>query len=557
MKVTGASRSPHDQPGTRAGGDLCQTVEGLTTRDRIVNRGGTVSAWMQFGRKPVSHDMHRRIDQLFREVADKGLSRRQMMQRAAVLGISGSALTVAFLQKSRDAIAQGAENPLGVDPAAPLDVVIFKGGYRDEYALDNNARYTSLYPDAAITYAGTQRLQEQYQARFVDGNPPDVMDNSGAGNFNNTTLINEGQLADLAPLMEAEAYGQPGVRFADTLTPGSQTDGVFNGSQYVLNYIRSVNAIWYNQALFDQNGWEYPTTWDEMLALCQTIKDAGIAPWTYQGQFPQYIRTPFVQMVWKTGGWDALLKLDNLAEDAWTQDVVRAGLEAWKKLYDQEFILSGTEALTHTEAQSEWLQGKAAFLPCGSWLASEMYQLLATLPEFAMTVKAVPSLTTSDVLPQTAVQSGAGETFIVPAQGRNVTGGMEYLRLLFSREASEFFAENVQSLTVVSGVGEGKDFGSAFTSALQLTSEAGDNTISGARFPGWYADLDEESKNQFGLLMTGQTSVDDMVSTLQDLTDQIRGDDSIPKFTREAPSATPASPQASPAATPAAATPAS
>jgi N-acetylglucosamine transport system substrate-binding protein len=487
-----------------------------------------------------------KIDQLFKEAATTGMSRRQLMQRGAALGIGATALSVAFVQKAHEAVAQGVENPLGVDPDAPLDVVIFKGGYGDDYALDNNTRYNTLYPNATITYAGTQRLQEQYQARFVDGNPPDILDNSGAGNFNNTTLINEGQLADLAPLMEAEAYGQPGVAFKDSLLPGTQDDGVFNGVQHVLNYVYSVNALWYNQALFDTNGWTYPTTWDEMLALCQTIKDAGISPWIYQGQYPQYMRTPYVQMVWKTGGWDALLKLDNLAEDAWTQEPSRKALEALAALYDNDYIMEGTEALTHTESQAEWLNGKAAFIPCGSWLANEMKDLLATLPDFQMVVKAFPSVTAEDVLPQTAIQAAAGETFIVPAQAKNVAGGMEYLRLLFSIEAAEFFAENVQSLTAVKGAGEGKDFGSAFNSALVADSDAGDNKFSGARFPGWYADLDEESKLQFGMLLTGQASVDDVISTLQDLTDQIREDESIPKFTREAP-ASGATPVATPA----------
>lgn len=116
--------------------------------------------------------MNGRIDQLFREVAEKGMSRRQLMQRAAVLGISASALSVALAQVAEVAAAQGAENPLGIDPNAPLDVVVFKGGYGDDYAIANNARFSKLYPNAKLTYAGTQRLQEQYQARFVDGNPP-------------------------------------------------------------------------------------------------------------------------------------------------------------------------------------------------------------------------------------------------------------------------------------------------------------------------------------------------------------------------------------------------
>jgi len=489
----------------------------------------------------VSHDEVRRIDQLFREVADKGMSRRQMIQRAAVLGISASALSVAVASVTQQAAAQGVENPLGVDPTAPLNVVIFKGGYGDDYAIANNERYSSLYPEAEITYAGTDRLQEKYQADFVDGNPPDVMDNSGAGNFNNQTLVSEGQLTDLAPLMEAEAYGQPGVKFADSLDAGTQTEGVYNGIQYVLNYVYNMNGIWHDAALFEANGWEYPTTWDDMFALCQTIKDAGIAPWTYQGQYPQYMRTVFNEVLYKRGGWDAILKLDNLAEDAWTQPAVAEVLAILKRLWDDGFIMEGTEALSHTESQAAWLQGKAAFIPCGTWLENEMKDVLADLPDFKMTINAAPGIDDSDVNPQTAANVSAGEGFIVPT-GANPLGGMEYLRLLFSKEGGQTFSEATKSLTVVTGSAEGLDLGTAFKSAQDGIAAAAGNTFTAlyAR----YADLDEESRFQFGALLTGQTDVETMVSDLQSLTDQIREDDSIEKFNREQPAA--------PAATPAA-----
>ena len=127
-----------------------------------------------------------------------GVGRRDLIKRSAALGLI-SVPTMGFLSACAsggggDNSAEGNEgktsdsNPFGVKKGTKLDVVIFKGGYGDDYAIKNNERFNSIYPNVKITYAGTQRLQEQYQARFVDGNPPDVMDNSGAGNFNNTTL---------------------------------------------------------------------------------------------------------------------------------------------------------------------------------------------------------------------------------------------------------------------------------------------------------------------------------------------------------------------------------
>lgn len=35
----------------------------------------------------------------------------------------------------------------------------------------------------------------------------------------------------------------------------------------------------YNKTLFEENGWEVPTTYDELKELCGKIQDAGITPW--------------------------------------------------------------------------------------------------------------------------------------------------------------------------------------------------------------------------------------------------------------------------------------
>ncbi|HWV24764.1 MAG TPA: N-acetylglucosamine/diacetylchitobiose ABC transporter substrate-binding protein [Thermomicrobiales bacterium] len=484
----------------------------------------------------MDNDQVSRIDQLFREVAEKGMSRRQMIQRAAVMGISASALTVAFVQKAQFAVAQGDDNPLGVDPDAPLDVVIFKGGYGDDYAIHvKDEMYGALYPNAEITYIGTQRLQEQFQARVVDGNPPDIMDNSGAGNFNTTSLYNDGQLADLTDLMEAPAYGQDGVAFAESLSPGTQRDGVFDGKQHILKYVMSAYGLWYNKAKFEEKGWEYPETWDGFLELCQTIKDDGeMAPFTWQGQYPYYIRAVFDQLVFKSGGWDAQLKLDNIEPDAWTQPVVKQALEALQKLQSEGYQMDGTEGLSHTESQTFWIQGEAAFIPCGAWLENEMKDVLEEFPDFELVVAPVPNLTADDVMPFSAIQASAGEDFIVFDKGKNVQGGKEFLRLLFSKEGGKFFSEATKSLTVVQGAAEGLELGTAFQSVQDAINNAGEN-IFVAQWAGFYADMDDTAQKLFSELMNGQTSPDDLIEEMQALADKIREDDSIPKYTVEAP----------------------
>ena len=133
--------------------------------------------------------------------------------------------------------------------------------------------------------------------------------------------------------------------------------------------------------------------------------------------------------------------IENLEPDAWKAPAVTEVLEALYQLAERGYLLPGWEGLDHIQSQNEWLQGKAVFIPVGTWLENEMKD---SIPEgFNMVIAPTPSLP-GDKLPFAAISAGAGEPFIVPSQGKNVPGGKEWLRLLFSKEAGRVFAENTR-----------------------------------------------------------------------------------------------------------------
>ena len=464
-------------------------------------------------------------------------TRRTLLGRAAVLGAAPAAMTIggalgpisALAQDATPAAPSGATNPLGVDPSAPLDVFMFDGGYGHDYQVNVNTMYNKLFPDAKITYTATQKLGPQLQPRFIDKSPPDVIDNSGDSNLSVTALVAANQLADLADLMGAVSYDTEGATFADTLIPGSQDSGVYDGKQLVLNYALSVFGMWYSSSWMASKGYTYPKTWTEFLDLCEQIKAGGVAPFITTGVYPQYMQEfMFNQMLWKHGGNDSINKIDNLEDDAWKQPEVKTVLEALYQLADRGYFAEGWEGLTHTESQGEWLQGKAIFLPCGSWLENEMKGLI---PDgFDMVVAPTPSLD-EDKIPFEGIFTDAGEGFIVPADGKNVPGGKEWARLLFSKEGARFFSENTKSLTVVNGAAEGLDLGVAFKSTQDaITASNGQTYI--ARYNGWYKDLSDTAKQAMADLMQKKISVDDYMDTVQQAADDVKADDTVPKFTR-------------------------
>jgi N-acetylglucosamine transport system substrate-binding protein len=470
---------------------------------------------------------------LIAETITHRYSRRQIMKRAAELGLAAPA--VGWALQASAAIAQspaaGATNPLGVDPKAELQVVICQCGYGAEYAdYVNKQMYGKLYPDAKVSFQAITRLAEHLQPNFVNGTPPDVINNSGAGNLDQVALIAEDQLAALDDLMAAPSYDTHGKTLAESLIPGTQTTGVYDGKQRYLNYFLFVYGIWYSQPWMKSKGYTYPKTWTEMMDLSQEIKGSGMYPWVTTGVYPQYILNfVFDQMLWKHDP-QALLNIDNLEADAWKQPAVQDVLEALYMLAENDYLLPGWEAETHIESQAEWLQGKAAFIPCGPWLQNEMKD---SIPQgFDMVMSPTPSLE-GDKIPFDGIFSGANESFFVPAKAKNVQGGKEWLRLLFSKEAGNHFAQYAGSLTAVQGVGEGMDLGTALASVLTAVKNAGSNVFQ-ALYGTWYADLEEEAKNQMGALLQKQIDIKEFMSSVQDVADQVKDDDSIPKYTHTA-----------------------
>jgi N-acetylglucosamine transport system substrate-binding protein len=427
-------------------------------------------------------------------------------------------------------VAEEAANPLGLEAGASVEGIFFEGGFGRGY-LDHAADiFRALHPDNPMTVEGIQRVGEQLRPRFIGGNPPDVIDNSGAGNLDRAALVAEGSLLDLAPLFAAPSLDTPGKTFAETLFPGSQNDGQWGGVQYELMMAYTVAGIWHSQTLLEEKGWEYPKTWAGMLDLCETIKGAGIAPWTYQGRYPQYMNFGVLMpLVYKNGGLQVIIDIDNLVDGAWEDPAVLTSLQQMQELYKGGYILEGTEGLTHTESQAEWLQGKAVFIPCGTWLENEMRDM--TPDDFNMVVKPVPGA--QDESTYASVMAWSGENFIVPSAAVNTIGGMEYLRCLMSKENAKWFAQNVSAIMPVFGGSEGIELSSALASAIEISEASGEATFND-QWDSWYTPLHDEARDRTGDLMTGRISPEQWIEAVQAKADEVKADDSIPKYERTA-----------------------
>lgn len=462
-------------------------------------------------------------------------TRRQLLKHAAVLGmavpVASTLSACATGGGDTGTTSQGAKsatNPFGVKEDAPLDVVIFKGGYGDEYAKAHGAIYEARYPKAKVSEQGIQKISEALQPRFNAGNPPDVIDDSGSGQIKIDTLIADKQLVELTGLLDAPSLDDPAKKVRDLLLPGTVEAGTYNGKVYALNYGFTVWGIWYSSSLFAKHGWQYPKTWDEFMTLCGTIKQAGIAPWVHQGKYPYYMMFPIMDMIAMNGGADLQKKIDNLEPNAWRDPAVKQAIEGIYELVAKGYCLPGTEGMTHTESQTAWSQGKAAFIPCGTWLENE--QKAQTPAGFDMVVGSMPAMPGAK-MPFGAVRAGAGEPFVVPAKAKNQAGGLEYLRVMLSKAGGQKFAETTSSLSVVKDSAQGVA-STGVKSTVAVYNAAGPNVFTW-RYVDWYSQLAADAENATGELMANRIRPDEWITRVQAAADKVAADTSVKKYKRD------------------------
>ena len=131
------------------------------------------------------------------------------------------------------------------------------------------AKFNEAYPNIKIKFDPTNPpdYNATLRTQLEGGTGPDLFYLRSFAT--SRQLFEEGFIEPLADL--------PGLKenFSEaSLGPWSAADG----APYGVPMIAVSHGIYYNKDLFKQLGIEVPTTWEELLAAAQKIKDAGYTP---------------------------------------------------------------------------------------------------------------------------------------------------------------------------------------------------------------------------------------------------------------------------------------
>lgn len=205
--------------------------------------------------------------------------------------------------------------------------------------------------------------EESYKTKFrayaMDG-MPDVVSIWGQPSFLDEVL----DAGVLAELNEDD--------YADyTFIPGSLDGFKKDGKLYGLPRNTDIMAFYYNQKIFEDNGWEVPTTYDELISLCGEIKDAGIVPVAMDGGDGWPMACYLTDLIARVAGTD---HSEIIANAIATGDFTAPELkEATQLLADSAaagMFQNGYDSQDYGTAMNLFTNGQAAMFYMGSWESS-------------------------------------------------------------------------------------------------------------------------------------------------------------------------------------------
>ena len=164
-----------------------------------------------------------------------------------------------------------------------------------------------------------RNLEDVIGAAMQGGEYPDVIHlATGREAALTEQFIKDKNIADITDVLSMTVPGED-VTVSDKLAAGFTETSITNpygdGKTYLAPMFYSPCGLFYNAGLFEEKGWEVPTTWDEMWELGDKAAAEGISLFTYPTT--GYFDTFFPTMMYAAGGADFFERATHYEEGIW------------------------------------------------------------------------------------------------------------------------------------------------------------------------------------------------------------------------------------------------
>lgn len=220
-----------------------------------------------------------------------------------------------------------------------------------------------------------------------------------------------------------------------------------DGGYYALPYSRNYMGVFYNMEIFEQYQLEIPKTYDEFIAICKTLKEAGVTPIGLYGKDPGHVGHVFqcTTVTWAPSGVETIEKAAKgeakLEGDAEFTTV----FTRMKELFD--YVNEDALALSNTTCWENFANGKYAMGITGSYARGT---LLISNPDLKLGVFPLPN----DSIATTKTLSGVDSAVCISgkATDEEKAAAYRFLDYLAQAENAQIFCDNDGAPSCINGV---------------------------------------------------------------------------------------------------------
>ncbi len=298
-----------------------------------------------------------------------------------------------------------------------------------------------------------------------------------------------------------------GKTFKDTLVPAltkwisgfSEDQGLY----YIPNQAYAV-CMFYGKDVFQKAGIDKtPATWDELLAVCEKLKNAGIAPITVDDAYFELIMGQYLGNL-KGDAWVSQLMQDKTGE-MWKDPAVKQFASAFEELYKKGYIAKTAASNKYPAGQQELGLGKSGMYLNGTWLPNELVS--TTGPDFKWGEFQFPAISNA-VETSTTLQFGS-QAYAINKNTKNADAAFELLTYIVSKKTQEAFADKAGSMPVTldtkwpSALSDVKPFFEAAVKNQAWACNLGDG-----------GDFEPIALAEFAKLISGKSTADQFVADM-------------------------------------------
>lgn len=290
-------------------------------------------------------------------------------------------------------------------------------------------RFEAANPDIKVNVQTFENdaYKTKLSVELAGGAPPDVFFTWGGGGL--AAMADAGRVLDLTELLGKDAW-------QDRFLPAALKFCTVKDRICAVPLDLSCVPVWYNAALFEKHQVKPPRSFDELLALCRTLRERGVTPFALgnQQQWPGAFF--FVYLAARHGGTDLFFDAAarrpgrSFADPAF----VRAGDGLLQLLAAKAFSV-GFNGIDDAQARTRFLNGDAAMYLMGTWLVARAEK---ERPDFLPNLKCFPFPSVDGGAGDpTTVVGGVNCAFAVSKSCKRPDKAVDLLRFLTAPEMAE------------------------------------------------------------------------------------------------------------------------